>query len=251
MSQSHHNIALLLCDDIDAADQARFGSYQQMFEAGFAAVDTDNNPRIHLSPIPCYTGEPLPAPADFAGYIISGSRYSVYDELPWLPPLCELVRGCWAAKRKMLGICFGHQLLAHALGGRVEKNQAGWGFGIHHSHLSTRPHWLRDTDTDTDAAPDGYRLVVIHQDQVCEPPPMFTTIAHSDFCPHSMLLAGEHLLGLQGHPEFSQAFCRHRADCREGRIGEATYAAALHSLQANDTDSPRVFQWLHHFLLST
>ena len=119
------------------------------------------------------------------GWLITGSRHGAYEDHPFIPPLEELIRDIHAAKRPLIGICFGHQIIAQAMGGRVEKFSGGWSIG------------RREYDT-----PDGpIALNAWHQDQVVEVPDGARTIASNDFCAHAGLLYGDTIFTLQPHPE--------------------------------------------------
>ncbi len=232
-------VGLLLCDDVDESAQERHGTYFDMFRNGL------NGDRMELVPFRCFEDDPLPDPDEYSGYVISGSRYSVYEEHDWIRKLLDFVRSCWNRNTRVVGICFGHQLLAQALGGKTVKADAGWGFGIHAARVIRNKPWMTGRES---LRQDQFNLVVIHQDQVVEVPPMFEVIAQNDFCPNSMMVAGRKMLGIQGHPEFSKRFCRFRADFRKELIGPATHAAALDSLERHELDSPIILKWISNFL---
>ncbi|MEM6728898.1 MAG: type 1 glutamine amidotransferase [Pseudomonadota bacterium] len=127
-------------------------------------------------------------PADpFAadGWLITGSKHGAYEPHAFIPPLEDFIRATHAAKRPLIGICFGHQIIAQALGGRVEKFEGGWAIGRAAYAL--------------DGAP--LHLNAWHQDQVIEPPESARTLAASDFCAHAALRYGDHILTMQPHPE--------------------------------------------------
>ena len=243
-------IGLLLCDDVDADARAQYGTYTEMFKQGLDSSQSN----IKLAPFRCFEGEALPEPEEFDGYIISGSRYSVYEDLPWINDLKPFIQQCWEKNIKVVGICFGHQLIAHALGGKTEKADVGWGFGIHSSKITKKQSWMGDPLTDeTDQKEsklpaDLYNLIVIHQDQVVDVPSQFETIAQNDFCPNSMIVAGDKMLGIQGHPEFSKEFCAFRAEFRRELIGEEVYQSTLHSLADNQLNSNVIMRWIKNFL---
>ncbi len=234
-------IGLLLCDDVDVSAQAQFGTYAQMFKDSLDPLEQN----FVLVPIRCFEDEPLPSPTKYDGYIISGSRYSAYEDLPWIGGLQDFVRQCWDQDVKVVGICFGHQLIAQALGGKTEKAEVGWGFGIQSAKITEKRRWMTDTGN---LNGDLYNLIVIHQDQVVDVPPQFKTIAENDFCPNSMIVAGNKMLGIQGHPEFGKEFCTFRAKFRKDLIGTEIYESALHSLAEYDTHSSTIFKWVSNFL---
>ena len=232
-----------MCDDVDPVSQHRYSSYTDMFKTGLNIARHNSE----LVPIKCFEGEPLPSVEDYQGYIISGSRYGVYEDILWIRELLQFVQACWDRDARVVGICFGHQLIAHALGGRTEKAAAGWAFGIQSATITHRQPWMTDYET---LEGDTYSLVVIHQDQVVQMPPMFVTIAHNDFCPNSMIVADQKMLGIQGHPEFSRDYCKFRADFRRDIIGPDVYASAIHSLEQNSLHSSTILEWINNFLLA-
>lgn len=241
MPKAHHeypvlDIGLLLCDDVPEDGRERFGDYAGMFSRAISAVDQD----IRLTPYDAYLGELPPRPEDHAGYLISGSGASVFEDKAWIRDTMEFVRRCQDARIRVVGICFGHQLIAHALGGRTVRADNGWGFGIHSARLTDNPDWIGADDPE-------FRLVVIHQDQVDVLPPGFSTVAGNEFCPHSVITDHDLMLGIQGHPEFSKEYCAYRADFRRDLIGEAKYRETMEQLANNDTQSGDVFGWVSRF----
>ena len=120
------------------------------------------------------------------GWLISGSKHGVYDDLPFIAPLEDFVRKIYAAQVPLVGICFGHQIMAQALGGKTEKFSGGWSVG-------------RVT---YDFGEDALSLNAWHQDQVIQPPPGATTIASTDFCAHAGLAYDGKAYSIQPHPEF-------------------------------------------------
>lgn len=120
------------------------------------------------------------------GWIITGSKFGAYEDHPWIPPLEALIRNVHAAKRPLVGICFGHQIIAQALGGQVEKYEGGWAAGR----------------TEYRGADGMLTLNAWHQDQVVAVPPNATVLARNAFCQNAVLLIGESTLTYQPHPEF-------------------------------------------------
>lgn len=150
------------------------------------------------------------------GWLITGSRHGAYDDLPFIPPLEALIRDIRAAGRPLVGICFGHQIIAQALGGRVEKFAGGWSVG---------PQTY-------DFGGKALRLMAWHQDQVTELPPGAEVIAASDFCPYAGLRYGDTVLSVQAHPEFGPGIVGGLIETRApGVVPEpllATARATLH-----------------------
>jgi GMP synthase-like glutamine amidotransferase len=145
-------------------------------------------------------------------WIIMGSRFGVYEPHDWIAPLEEFVRATQKANGKMFGICFGHQLIAQALGGRVEKSEKGWGVGIH-SYKPTN-NWPEKFCT----PPETISIQAFHQDQVVELPVGAEQVATSDFCEHAALWYPNFALTFQGHPEFSSDYVTALLESRRGNL---------------------------------
>ncbi len=126
---------------------------------------------------------------DAEGWLITGSKHGVYDDLPFIPPLEDFIRKAYAEKVPLVGVCFGHQIIAQALGGKVEKFSGGWAVG---------PQVV-----DWDGTP--LTLNAWHQDQVIEPPEGARVLASNDFCRYGALLYGDRAFTVQTHPEFTSA----------------------------------------------
>ena len=129
-------------------------------------------------------------PEEADGWLITGSRHGVYEDHAWLPPLRDLIRAIYASERPLVGVCFGHQVIAQALGGTVEKFAGGWSVG---------PTRYRFGDQE--------RLIhAWHQDQVITLPEGAEVVAESDHCRYAALLYPGHAYTVQPHPEFNDAY---------------------------------------------
>lgn len=163
------------------------------------------------------------------GWMVTGSASSVYEDLPWIPRLKTLIQEIHKEKIPLTGICFGHQVIAAALGGEVKKSEKGWGIGIHKYNLCSHPDWLT-VDS------DEMLLNAMHQDQVVTTPPGAQVIASSEFCPNAGLLYGETVFTLQGHPEFTKAYEKALIELRETISIPAEIAApAIQELEKPDS----------------
>ncbi|MBR9763191.1 MAG: type 1 glutamine amidotransferase [Rhodobacteraceae bacterium] len=120
------------------------------------------------------------------GWIITGSRHGAYEDHPWIPPLEDLIREIYAEGVPLVGVCFGHQIIAQALGGQVEKFSGGWSVG------ATR--YTGEAGSKT--------LNAWHQDQVTLLPPGARVLASSPFCQYAALAYGDHVYTIQPHPEY-------------------------------------------------
>lgn len=133
----------------------------------------------------------LPASVTEAdGWLITGSRHGVYEDHPWIPPLEQFIRDAFAARVPVVGICFGHQIVAQAMGGKVERFDGGWAVGA----------------TEYDFGGETLRLNAWHRDQVVTAPPGAKVIATNDFCTNAALLYDDRALTVQAHPEFRPEF---------------------------------------------
>lgn len=173
-------------------------------------------------------------------WIITGSKSNVYDNLPWMLKLKQLIQSISKANQPMVGICFGHQIIAQALGGKVEKYSAGWGVGLHEYHITSPISDINDM-------PETFVINAMHQDQVVEKPEQAHVFAQSDFCPYAGLIYNDKIFTLQGHPEFSLEFEKALILTRMGNtIPEETAKNGLSLLgkQGAQTDSRLVVNWM-------
>lgn len=229
-------IGILKADSVRPLLAEEYGEYPDMFMALLSRVD----PALQFVVYDVQRGEYPQQLEEVDAYLMTGSKASVYDDLPWIHRLVEFVRRLHAADKKMLGICFGHQMIAHALGGKTARSEKGWGVGRH-------------TYTLTEAAgafgPAGmpFSILVSHRDQVAELPPGAAVLASSDFCAVAMMQVGEHMLSLQGHPEFCPGYSRALMHIRRECIGAERVEEGLSSLSLS-LDRDRVAAWLVNFL---
>lgn len=152
---------------------------------------------------------------DADGWLITGSKHGAYEDHAWIPPLEDLIRDIYAEGRPLVGVCFGHQIIAQALGGKVEKFSGGWSIGPVEYALEG----------------DKATIMAWHQDQVVDLPPGAEVIGQSDFCRYAALRYDDRIWTVQPHPEFSDAFVegliRHRG---RGVVPDAQLDAAARAL---------------------
>ncbi|WP_299002924.1 GMP synthase [uncultured Shewanella sp.] len=194
-------IGLLLCDRVRDHLQAKHGDYPQMFTQLFASCQP--NAPVEFIVYAAFEGEYPQSMDECDGYIISGSRAGVNDDEAWIYALADFVRELNEEQKKCVGICFGHQMLAKALKGKVERSDKGWGLGVMTSQIVQVMPWMAEKGDNMSTL----SLVMSHQDQVKTLPQSARVLASSAFCPYGMFQVGSHFLGIQGHPEFSTDYC--------------------------------------------
>jgi GMP synthase-like glutamine amidotransferase len=207
----------------------RFGDYPAMF----ARLLGDG---FEIDSFDVRAGELPTDPSEYDAYLITGSPAGVYDDLPWIPPLFDFIRA--AKDRKLVGVCFGHQAMAEALGGHVEKSEKGWGIGLHHYSIVHDEPWMDSTGE--------IAVPVSHRDQVVVQPPNTEVFATSGFTPLAGLAWTDRpAISFQFHPEFDPAFAKALIGERRTILPEPD--AAIASLDAPN-DSARVADWIRRFL---
>lgn len=226
-------IGLLQCDHVAEQFRPRFGDYDAIFARWLAA---------EWKVYDVAGGETPADPDECEAYIATGSKASVYDDEPWVHGFADLVRRIHSAARPFLGVCFGHQMIGHALGGRVEKSERGWGIGVHEFRVVRKEPWMQPPL-------ESFGVLMSCQDQVRELPPEATVLASSGFCPVAAFRVGS-LLGIQGHPEFTPEYADALMTYRLGRIGEERVAAARATL-GNPRHSAELASWALNFFRSS
>ncbi len=170
-------------------------------------------------------------PNDADGWLITGSKHGAYEDHAWIPPLETLIRQIVAADRPLVGICFGHQIIAQAMGGTVEKFSGGWAIG--------RQTYDFDGTTRT--------LNAWHQDQVTHIPTTAKRLASNDFCENAALIYGRYAFTVQAHPEFDARFIEGLAEARgRGLVPDAQIDTALADI-ANPVDNAALSAQIAHF----
>ncbi len=208
----------------------RFGDYPSMFRRMLGDG-------FDIDAIDIASGELPPDPSAHQAYLITGSPAGVYDSLPWIDGLCRFIRA--AKDSKIVGICFGHQIMAEALGGRVEKSDKGWGVGLHRYAVAGAETWMGEPIAEI-AVP------VSHQDQVVAQPPNTRVFASSPFTPYAALAWTDRpAMSVQFHPEFEPDYAKALVEHRRGVLPDAD--AAIGSLDAPN-DCARVAEWVRRFL---
>lgn len=228
------SIGLLVCDHIHPNFRHLEDSYPSMFRRLL--------PNTDLIPYYVCDGQFPQNVTDHYAYLCTGSRHSVYDDIDWVKKLTGFVKSIHHHTKKFVGICFGHQLIAHALGGRVEKAAVGWCVGIHHFEVISHQSWM------TPAIAEHMNLMLC-QDQVVRLPGGSEVLSKGTQCEIGMFRVGKHMLGIQAHPEFTKAFNRAIITHRQALIGEKRVNEAYESLKSplkNDI----IGSWILNFINS-
>jgi len=211
-------------------------TYPKMMERMLAPLA----PHLSFTTWPTFRDGSLPRPSDFDGLLITGSPAGVYEDHAWIGPLENLVRDAAAAGKPQVGICFGHQLMAKAFGGEVNKSDKGWGVGVHHYDVSGEAAWMSPSQGKISCA-------VSHQDQVIVPPPGAATIAGSGFCEFGALAYAQGpAISFQMHPEFDHDYATDLIGIRRNRFGDALSDEGLASLKKR-SDRGVIAQWIVNF----
>lgn len=191
-------------------------------------------------------GTDLPDPASLDAILITGSPAGVYDDTPWMAPLMDFIRWAADARTPQIGICFGHQALAHALGARVTKSDKGWGIGRHVYDIVAPQSWMGASP------PQTFSLGVSHQDQVLSLPPGAVLVAQSDFCPFAALAyPSARAISFQGHPEFSAAFSCALYGIRKGRQLPTEMVEQAEASLKQPIDNDLIGRWMAQFLINS
>lgn len=214
---------------------ADFGTYPQMLTKLLG-------PGFQFQTFDVRAGPPAGQAEIGDGLLITGSPSGVYDGDPWIDRLRTFLRTT-AGTVPIIGVCFGHQILAEALGGRVERAAVGWGVGLHRYEVCAQPDWMDEGS--------AFALAASHQDQVISLGPGGRRLAGNDFTPIALADYPEHrAMSLQAHPEFEPAFAKALLESRRGRpIPGETVDAALATLDAPH-DAGRAAGWMRRFLRS-
>lgn len=231
-------LTIIETGQVPAAIRDQFPDYPEMFRQMLARVDG----AIACETVSIVKGDALPDPATLGAVLYTGSPAGVYDPEPWIPPLKAFIRNAATARTPQVGICFGHQIMGEALGGKVVKSEKGWGVGRHTYEIVQCPDWS------VSPCPSALSVAVSHQDQVVVRPPSAAVIAQSAFTPFAGLdYQGFPAISFQCHPEFEPDYAAALYNARRGTLGDERAGAALASL-AGDGDRRFLADWIVTFL---
>jgi GMP synthase-like glutamine amidotransferase len=214
-------LCILENDDLAPEVTPIYKGYAAMFERLFrdaGAADWEFD--VFYTPAQQY-------PASFDGYdaiVLTGSKADSFSDEPWVAELRLRVSELLDQKKKLLGICFGHQLIALCLGAKVGRAPQGWGVGrmTYDWHAADLPLAPED---------NSLALLVSHQDQVLELPENAVLLASNAHCPVAGYAVGEEVFCVQGHPEFVEDYSAFLMGKRRERLGEELYIRGVNSLE--------------------
>lgn len=229
-------LTIVQTGDVPEPLRNNFGPYHSMFERMFDGTGNGFSYEV----VGVEGNSLLPDPSRIEGIVITGSPAGVYEDHAWLPPLREFIRRAYEAKTPMLGVCFGHQIMADALGGDVRKSEKGWGLGRHTYRVASRPAFMAD-------APESLSIACSHQDQVIVPPAEAEVILASDFTPNAGLFykSGK-ALSFQPHPEFLDDYAMALVELRRGRAPDEVVNNGVESF-AQNSDSAQIANYIGKF----
>ena len=232
------HLGILQADSVRAEFQPAHGDYPAMFRDLFSPRAVGEPADVRFTTYDVRHDPPVDTKCD--AYVITGSKLSVYDDLEWIREFAVYVQNVLDAGKKVIGVCFGHQLMAHFFGGHVQPAAAGWAVGVHHSDVLQEHPWMS-------ADVNNLGLLSSHKDQVIELPDDAQIYLSNDFCPIAGFTIKDQVLTVQGHPEFSKDYATELMNFRRRAIGEAVYHRGIASL-SESTGEHVMADWILHFI---
>jgi GMP synthase-like glutamine amidotransferase len=208
-------MGLLVCDDVYKDYRSQCPDFLQMFSEAF--------PAIEFVPYNLHRGEFPDSLDHLPGYMMTGSRFSAYDQDEWIIRSKQLIRDIQDAGLLFVGVCFGHQMMAEALGGEVLRAPVGWSVGVQSFDIINHKNWIGKGNT-------TFQVQMMCQDQVHKLPPGAEIIAFRPECPVGIMQLGDKMLGIQGHPEFPNDYAIALIQKRRKKIGIPKADKALANL---------------------
>lgn len=228
-------IGILLCDHVDESfREAAGGDYDEVFDRFFTGVD----PTVQTVAYDAVNGRLPESSSECDAWLVTGSRHDAHADDEWILDLVEWIASAVRRGARVAGICFGHQLVARALGGRVDRAET-WAVGPHRLEVE-KTSWFSGGTV---------HLEAMHRDVVVELPPGARPIGRGTTARHPAFMVGDNVLGVQDHPEFTDAYVGELITARRSRIGDGIADTANRARQECPNDGPVVAEWITNFLL--
>lgn len=229
-------ICILEADDLHPTLAPDFQGYGRMFVRLLSAQH---------QPVQCeiynvVRGDYPPDPQQFDAFLVTGSKADSFGNEAWIVRLRAYLRTRYQAGDVLLGICFGHQILALVLGGHTERAPHGWGVGVHR-------YQVQSAVVQDEPVPESLQMLVSHQDQVTRLPQQAVRVAGNEFCVNAAYVLGQQVLCFQGHPEFTHDFSRSLLQLRRAIYTPEFFAKCLASLE-QEHDGHKVGGWMVSFI---
>jgi len=181
------------------------------------------------------------SPDECDAYLLSGSAQGVYEDIDWINRLKLFVPALVKANKKMIGICFGHQMLAHSLGGETSKSEKGWALGPQEFTIENPQSWMEPKNIKP-------TIYFSNQDQVKKLPENATLLGGNEHCPNGIFQIGTQVLGMQFHPEFTQEMMLERVDKFVYTHDYEWLSLVRESTEDYQADGDTVLKWIVNFL---
>ena len=235
-------IGILDADKLSPSIIKRYGCYADLFITLLSPLQNKFSQAISFKRYNVFDSDYPQSVHDCDAYIITGSQYSSYEEISWIKELEDYIRLLSQEKIKLIGICFGHQMIAQSLGGKVEKNTKGWELGITATHINKTFDWMQPSR-------EFFFSLVSHQDHVTQLPEHAINFAETNLSPYSGFCIDSHILTFQGHPEFSNEYVKLIIKLQEKNLSNEQRQSAKASLHQND-DHELIMNWIFNFINS-
>ena len=221
-------------------DDSEFAKQRPLDGEKFVALLQPLRPHWRFTAIQVKNGEFPERLQDFDGFVITGSPASANGDEPWVLKLLDTIREINSRKMPTVGVCFGHQAIARALGGEVGGNTAGWGFGVSPTHFSSQEAWMQPRRT-------TLNLYAAHIEQVLKPPAGAIVLGGDEFCPVGSYKLGNHFFTTEYHPEISTEFMLDLIDELNAYVGEDVAANAKRQVRDTQVDGEIFANWMVNF----
>lgn len=229
------HFGLIHCDKLAGPICWRYGDYPAMFAKLLQPLSN----QITWQVFEAVSGQLPTRVNECDAYIITGSRFGVLDRQAWIDALIGFIQSLWQSRIQTLGICFGHQVMAAAMGASVGPSSTGWCLGISPTQIIQRQDWMQPFQSEIN-------IGVSHQDQVLTLPAQGLCLARTNHTPIAAIAYEQTFLSLQGHPEFDKHYTRFLLNKRQPILSPQTFQNFQNSL-ALSLDTTIISNWIGHF----